>query len=896
MSGSEKPIRAIRQLSLQPPARRRQQIRRQRSAEDDKSLQICASPFARGKRGTSGKPGSERPKVRVAWKENRQKNDEELGQVEVVARQIPGRSKSTTRRSKDFDGIDKPTILYSRLELAERLRLAWKHREKNKANINIFLARETVDERCDSEMSNHTTTTVPSSPVGESNEAKIEIPLNDYKMLDEKEEKEEEKLIINKLTRLLSENDDTITSRKSDRESSLLSLQSSSETKQVLEESKVSINMKNKEREKERLNEETSRDSNIDDTNTKKKSSASIDCSHYRVASTTLPSIKIENSTLAVTKVSKEDFSSARQKRASFHSGTNRAFLDPIRSSTEFRWNSMSDKNVPQKSSIDDRTATEKDTSARAIVQSKENVTNKRGASEENPIELRCDLASEKSVTQKITANSKLIRVTEKNARVKATIESRDASVDDKTMTIQRTNEADRFNLIKKTPSTSTVTEDKDSSTIDKATFSRNSSEVRCSSVNERNPPSRKTMENQKIDRKSRRTSSAPPQRRFESTSANNRVQVNIVIDSSGKNKNQSKQDVECKDNAMEKIDMTLTKISSNRAVRSAPSKRRSRSAKRRFWGGSNSKHEEDGKSRNKSAGRVRNSIDSRTMDIVTMVSLVSSADSDSDTENSPRDDKLIDELRSKLPTTSIIKTSINSALTSTGKPIKSVSFQNSFDEDALPKEQQLSSREEKKTTQPRLAIVNQRGNGTTSSSEETMSWRTDVTGGLALPILALIHDVEEPLDVPLTDREKRCLAVPIGDLHDKKRKLLKTRSTPSRSGMERQTTSVKIKMHESPRLIPQKMEIPARQIKTSINNSTANVKSALALPPKETLQHVQSMPIEPHFQTNKEKECWHLYKKMCDKGVCVSFDTVLRGMLTPTEYRLRQKKVSQNL
>lgn len=106
--------------------------------------------------------------------------------------------------------------------------------------------------------------------------------------------------------------------------------------------------------------------------------------------------------------------------------------------------------------------------------------------------------------------------------------------------------------------------------------------------------------------------------------------------------------------------------------MRSAPSKRRSRSAKRRFWGGSNSKHEEDGKSRNKSAGRVRNSIDSKTMDIVTMVSLVSSADSDSDTENSPRDDKLIDELRSKLPTTSIIKTSINSALSSTGKSIKS--------------------------------------------------------------------------------------------------------------------------------------------------------------------------------------------------------------------------------
>lgn len=195
--------------------------------------------------------------VRVAWKENRQKNDEELGQVEVVARQIPGRSKSTTGRSRDFVGMDKPTILYSRLELAERLRLAWKNREKNKANINIFLARETVDERCESEMSNHTTTTVPSSPIRENNEAKIEIPLNDFKMLDEKEEKEE-KLTTNKLTRLLSENDDTITSRKSDRELSLLSLQPSTETKQVLEESKVSVNMKNKEREKADVEKEQS--------------------------------------------------------------------------------------------------------------------------------------------------------------------------------------------------------------------------------------------------------------------------------------------------------------------------------------------------------------------------------------------------------------------------------------------------------------------------------------------------------------------------------------------------------------------------------------------------------------------------------------------------------------
>ncbi|KOX71894.1 hypothetical protein WN51_03039 [Melipona quadrifasciata] len=711
MSGSEKSVRPIRQLSLQPPAPRRQQVRRQRSAEDDKSLQICVSPFARGKRGTSGKTGSERPKSivrcgrhqfqdRVAWKENRrknEKNDEELAQVEVVARQIPGRSRSTTRgRSRGFVGTEKPTILYSRLELAERLRLAWKYREKNKANINIFLARETVDERCESEMSNHTNA---SSPVRKKDESKIEISLDDYKIQNEKEEREIEKIIIDKSIEDLSKNDNSITtSRKGDEKF----LHFSSDDKQVLEENEVSVNTQNKAREKadvekEQSNEQISKDASIDDTNTKKKSSASIDCSSYRVTSTTLPSIKIENSTLGVMKVSKEDFSLAKQKRASFHSGTNRAFLDPIRSPTD--------------------------------------------------------------------------------------------------------------------------------STIDKATFSKNSSEVRCSSVNERDLPLKKTTENQKIDQKSRRTSSAPPQRRFESTSANNRVHVNIVIDSSGKNKNQGKQDADCKDNAMEKVDITSTKISSNRAVRSAPLKRRSRSARRRF-----SKNDEDGKSGNRSAGRAKNSIDSRTMDIVTMVSLVSSTDSDSDTENSPRDDKLIDELRSKLPTTSIIKTSINSALSSARKPIKSeniesarkqltikvltsvssrmrfdnemawrkkdryeirfvekywiahLSPKDSFDENAPPKEHQPLSREEKKTIQPWLAIVNQRGNAATSSSEETVSWRTDITNSSALPILALIHDVEEPLDVPLTDREKRCLAVPIGDLHDKKRKLLKTRSTPSRS------------------------------------------------------------------------------------------------------------------
>jgi hypothetical protein len=40
-----------------------------------------------------------------------------------------------------------------------------------------------------------------------------------------------------------------------------------------------------------------------------------------------------------------------------------------------------------------------------------------------------------------------------------------------------------------------------------------------------------------------------------------------------------------------------------------------------------------------------------------------------------------------------------------------------------------------------------------------------------------------------------------------------------------------------------------------------------------------------------KERECYRLFKKMSDKGLNVSYDTVLRGMLTPTELRVIQKQ-----
>ncbi|KAM8712382.1 hypothetical protein ACLKA7_012838 [Drosophila subpalustris] len=40
-----------------------------------------------------------------------------------------------------------------------------------------------------------------------------------------------------------------------------------------------------------------------------------------------------------------------------------------------------------------------------------------------------------------------------------------------------------------------------------------------------------------------------------------------------------------------------------------------------------------------------------------------------------------------------------------------------------------------------------------------------------------------------------------------------------------------------------------------------------------------------------KERECWKLHQKMSAKGVSVSYETVLRGMLTPTEFRHFQKQ-----
>ena len=44
-------------------------------------------------------------------------------------------------------------------------------------------------------------------------------------------------------------------------------------------------------------------------------------------------------------------------------------------------------------------------------------------------------------------------------------------------------------------------------------------------------------------------------------------------------------------------------------------------------------------------------------------------------------------------------------------------------------------------------------------------------------------------------------------------------------------------------------------------------------------------------LKTAKERECLKLFQKMTTRGITVSYDTILRGMLTPTELRMIQKQ-----
>jgi len=59
--------------------------------------------------------------------------------------------------------------------------------------------------------------------------------------------------------------------------------------------------------------------------------------------------------------------------------------------------------------------------------------------------------------------------------------------------------------------------------------------------------------------------------------------------------------------------------------------------------------------------------------------------------------------------------------------------------------------------------------------------------------------------------------------------------------------------------------------------HSGVGVMVARILKPDPAEAAAGSEGAEPQFQTPKERECWQLYRRMLEKGVSVSYDTILR-------------------
>lgn len=87
--------------------------------------------------------------------------------------------------------------------------------------------------------------------------------------------------------------------------------------------------------------------------------------------------------------------------------------------------------------------------------------------------------------------------------------------------------------------------------------------------------------------------------------------------------------------------------------------------------------------------------------------------------------------------------------------------------------------------------------------------------------------------------------------------------------------------------------KLPSSQ-RDSGNTSPESDKQETQTSTQSPNKNEKSFP--ENVQTAKERECYRLYQKMSSMGLNVSFDTVLRGMLTPTELRVIQKKKESEL
>lgn len=69
---------------------------------------------------------------------------------------------------------------------------------------------------------------------------------------------------------------------------------------------------------------------------------------------------------------------------------------------------------------------------------------------------------------------------------------------------------------------------------------------------------------------------------------------------------------------------------------------------------------------------------------------------------------------------------------------------------------------------------------------------------------------------------------------------------------------------------VQEEKETLSREINTGRHNERNMVSQV------QTNRH-EEIDGQPLLKTVKEKECWTLFKKMTDKGISVTFDTILR-------------------
>lgn len=79
----------------------------------------------------------------------------------------------------------------------------------------------------------------------------------------------------------------------------------------------------------------------------------------------------------------------------------------------------------------------------------------------------------------------------------------------------------------------------------------------------------------------------------------------------------------------------------------------------------------------------------------------------------------------------------------------------------------------------------------------------------------------------------------------------------------------------------------------TEISKVPINIVNASTAPSRKSSIDLLDTTIDypEYVRSIKEKECWLLFQKMVKKGISVSYETILRGMLTPSEVRVAQKK-----